>query len=79
MCEYCTNNTHRLFPIIETEIDYGVLGKSTMAMAVRYLEDTAFLTLSLDNYGLGGQTVKKIRQIDFCPMCGAAVNNRKEP
>ena len=78
MCEYCTHNPQKQIPVIDADISYGVLGKSRVAMMVHHQEKGAFLSLFMDNYGLGGQTVSRMKKLNFCPICGAGFDNGKE-
>ena len=73
-CRYCEAINDRI-PISDSDIDYGVLGKSKLSLYVQKYKGKSYLSLSLDNYGLGGRTHSKLSHIHFCPMCGRELEN----
>ena len=82
MCDYCINllspiKTAKL-PILDAELDMGALGKAKMSMYIKQYERGTYLDLNIDNYGLGGRTVRKLCSLDYCPKCGAKISDEEE-
>ena len=72
MCEYCSNGKYRSgkMPIVDMDLDLGILGKSRLAMYIRTLKTGATLDAVMDNYGYSGETATTNQRILYCPMCG---------
>ena len=75
MCDYCTNGSLQIgkIPIVDMDIDMGMLGKAKYEMFIRHYDTGSFFIASLDNYGYGGQTINTKHRIQYCPMCGASL------
>ncbi len=75
MCDYCRDGALRSgkIPVIDVNLDMGILGKSLLAMYIVGRSQGVFLDLSMDSYGVGGRTVRKAQKIYYCPFCGNAL------
>ncbi len=72
MCDYC-NNINSLVakvPVVECDVNMGDIGKANLGVYIKHSNYGSFLDLNLNNYGLGGKTVHRSRQVYYCPMCG---------
>lgn len=77
MCDYCANGRLQTgkIPIVDFDIDIGVLGKSKFEMFIRHYDTGSFFISSFDSYGYGGQTIKASQKIMYCPICGASLED----
>jgi hypothetical protein len=77
ICNYChfTNGVSADLPILQCEADYGLLGNGMVSVLIkRDSYGGTFLDLTLDNYGLGSSTLRKLQPVNFCPICGRKIN-----
>ena len=73
MCKYC-DMTHDKIPVIDCDMDLGVLGNTVMSFYIEVHKNVSFLVMTINNYGLGGRTYSQYYPIDYCPMCGRELN-----
>ena len=77
MCMYCDAVFDKI-PVIDCDLDLGILGKAVMSFNVEQHKNVSFLILTLNNYGLGGRTCSQYYPIKYCPMCGRELNKGGE-
>ncbi len=79
MCNYCNNLEipFKKIPVLDVDLDLGILGKSRMSLFIRNRRPCSFLKLSIDNYGIGGETVTNLATINYCPMCGEKITEEE--
>ncbi len=72
MCDFCNgiSSIPSRIPLIDMDISFGILGKSRLAIYTRNLEHGSYLDLYIDSYGVGAETVERLKKIHCCPVCG---------
>ena len=73
MCKYCENTFDKI-PVIDCDVDFGMLGKSKLSLYVEEHKNVTDLAIYMDNYGFGGRTFSQLHYLHFCPMCGRKLN-----
>ena len=82
MCEFCIDLKSPIqvarLPIAESDLNVGDFGKSNVSLYIRKNEKRTYLELTIDNYGLGGRTVRKTSPVLYCPRCGTRLSDDEE-
>lgn len=71
-CPYCksSNSTRGDIPIMDADIDMGILGRAHECIYITRKSDGCFLDLNFNTYGIGSQTIHTFQEISYCPACG---------
>lgn len=84
MCEYCSsiNSVSLQNPLVDYELNMGDLGRSYVGIYIRHKESedgciASYLDMYLTSHNIGADTIKRMKRIYYCPICGRNLKEEK--